>query len=134
MNTPHRLPPGAPLKERRPLDPVTRAALPLRAQPGYYPGYSTLAQQAFWDAATRSKILARVHHVPALRFFTSEEAKFISVVIDHVLPQDDRLAERRIPILPYIDERLYLRKTPGYRFESMPEDGEAYRLGLRAIQ
>ena len=29
-----------------------------RAQPGYYPGFTTLAQQAFWDEATRAMVLA----------------------------------------------------------------------------
>jgi gluconate 2-dehydrogenase gamma chain len=33
-----------------------------------------------------------------------------------------------------IDQRLYEKRTNGYRFENMPPDGEAHRLGLQAIQ
>ena len=35
-----------------------------------YPGFNTLSQQTFWDAATRKVILDRVHKVPPIRFFT----------------------------------------------------------------
>jgi hypothetical protein len=50
-----------------------------------------------------------------------------------VLPQDDRDLSRRIPIVPFIDERLYQKRIPGFRFASMPPDGTAYQLGLQAI-
>ena len=30
-------------------DPRTGEAIPPKAQPGYYPGFSTLAQKQFWD-------------------------------------------------------------------------------------
>ncbi len=33
----------------------------------------------------------------------------------------------------YIDERLFENRIDGYRYEDMPPDQEAYRLGLRAI-
>jgi hypothetical protein len=46
---------------RRPVDPKTGEPLAPLAQPGYYPGYSTLSQQKFWDAATREKVLKRVN-------------------------------------------------------------------------
>jgi hypothetical protein len=121
-------------RDRLPIDPRTMRPLEPRAQPGYYPGYSTLGQQKFWDAATREVVRKRVEEIPPLRFFGESEARFMQVICDHLLPQDDRDAAHRIPILPYIDERLYLRKTPGYRFETMPPDGDAYRLGMQAIQ
>lgn len=121
-------------RERLLLDEHTLQPLEPKAQPGYYPGFSTLAQQKFWDAATREVVRKRVEETPALRFFNDEDARRMQVICDHLLPQDDRDAAHRIPVLPYIDERLFLGKTPGYRFESMPPDGEAYRLGLRAIE
>lgn len=118
----------------RPVDPKTGARIGPLAQPGYYPGYSTLAQQKFWDAATRRVVLARVHEVPPLRWFTPQEARFWQVVCDRVLPQDDRDAEHRIPIVPAIDERLYLNKHDGYRYEDMPPDREAFRFGREGIE
>lgn len=127
----HPRPSGPP--DLRPLDAQTHQPRPAMEQPGYYPGYSTLEQQKFWDEATRQKILSRFYEVPPLRFFTEEEAKWMEIIAGHLLPQDDRHCSRRIPIVPWIDERLHQKRIPGYRFEKMPPDGDAYRLGCQAI-
>jgi hypothetical protein len=116
-----------------PISRQTGEALPAREQPGYYPGFSTLAQQRFWDEATRRKILARVNDIPPIRFFTPQENLLMEAIVELVQPQGDRTPERRIPIVPRIDERLHAGRTPGYRFAKMPPDGDAYRLGLQAI-
>jgi hypothetical protein len=78
-------------------------------------------------------VLERVEHVPPIRFFSPEEAQLMQAVCDRVLPQDDRDPHYRIPVVNYIDERLYSRRIDGYRFEDMPPDREAHRLGLQAI-
>ncbi len=104
-----------------------------RIQPGYYPGYSTLSQQKYWDATTRKMVLDRVEKIPEIRFFSPEETKLMEAVTDHILPQDDREPARRIPIVPEIDKRLHENRTAGYRFEDMPPDPQAYRLALEAI-
>jgi hypothetical protein len=127
-------PNGAGSADLRPVDPKTGKPFPQRKQPGYYPGFSTLGQQKFWDAATREKILHRVKMDPPIRFFTPEEHRLMEMLAAHILPQDDRDPARRIPIVPRIDERLHKGRTPGYRFASMPPDGEAYRLGFKAIE
>ncbi|GCE45960.1 gluconate 2-dehydrogenase subunit 3-like protein [Thermosporothrix hazakensis] len=119
--------------DRLPVDPHTGQPIPPRAQPGYYPGFHTLDQQAFWDEATRKVVLDRVEHVPPIRFFTPEEAELAKAIFDRLLPQDDRDEEHTIPIVNFVDERLYHKRIDGYRYESMPPDDEAYRLGLRAI-
>jgi hypothetical protein len=116
-----------------PIDPATGKPLPPRAQPGYYPGYNTLSQQDFWDEATRALVLERVEHVPPIRFFTPDEATLMQAVCDRLLPQDDRDVAHRIPIVPRIDERLYTGRIDGYRYENMPPDGEAFKLGLQGI-
>ena len=116
-----------------PINPATQRPLPPRAQPGYYPGFSTLSQQDFWDEATRTVVLNRIREVPPIRFFTPEEAVLMQAVLDRVLPQDDRDADHQIPLLPFIDQRLYYGRIDGYRYDSMPPDGVAHRLGLRAI-
>jgi hypothetical protein len=102
-------------------------------QPGYYPGYSTLGQKKFWDEATRKVVEHRVQQVPPIRFFTTEELPLMTAVCDRILPQDDRLPEYKIPIVHYIDQRLADNKIHGYRYEDMPPDREAHRLGLQAI-
>ncbi|HEX8918699.1 MAG TPA: gluconate 2-dehydrogenase subunit 3 family protein [Chloroflexota bacterium] len=118
---------------RLPVDPRTGQSIPAGPQPGYYPGFSTLDQQAFWDEATRAVVLDRVHNPPPIRFFAGEERALAQAVFDRVIPQDDRDADHRIPVLNYVDDRLYAGRIDGYRYEDMPPDGEAYRLGLRGI-
>ncbi len=58
----------------------------------------------------------------------------MQAVCDRLLPQDDRDDEHKVPVVNYIDDRLYNRRIDGYRFEGMPPDHEAHRLGLQAIE
>ena len=53
-----------------PRDPHSGRERPARKQPGYYPGYSTMSQSKFWDAATRNLIRDRMESPPPRRFFT----------------------------------------------------------------
>jgi Gluconate 2-dehydrogenase subunit 3 len=118
---------------KQPPEATEKGELFSRAQPGYYPGFSTLAQQDFWDEATRKTVQARLDPPPPQRFFSADEVPLLQAVIERVLPQDDRLPERRIPILAEIDHRLFENRINGFRYEDMPPDREAYRLGLKAI-
>lgn len=117
-----------------PVDPRTKRPLPPRAQPGYYPGFSTLGQKSFWDDATRTVVLRRVNEPPSLRFFSADEARLLRAVCDRIMPQDDRDEAHRIPLINGIDQRLFENRTDGYRYEKMPPDREAYRLGLQGIE
>jgi len=109
------------------------SGLVARAQPGYYPGFSTLRQSDNWDEATRDMVTKRVASPPPIRFFAPDEAALLQAIIDRLLPQDDRILERRIAILPVIDERLYKNALIGFRYQDMLPDREAYLAGLRAI-
>lgn len=103
------------------------------SQPGYYPGYSTMSQRAYWDATTRKVVEDRVNNTPEFRFFTPDQVRLLEAVCARVLPQEDRDAAQKIPIAPGIDERLFKNQGDGYRFEDMPPDREAYEIGLKAI-
>jgi len=116
-----------------PRNPSTGEPLPPTEQPGYYPGYSTLSQRAYWDQATRDLVVNRVECTPRIRHFTEEQARFWRTVLDHILPQTDRVPERRIPLVERLDERLFQNRGAGYRFANMPHDREAYRLAEIAI-
>jgi hypothetical protein len=120
-------------RELWPVDPEGNP-IPPRAQPGYYPGYSTLSQRNYWDDATRRTVMSRVEDIPPIRFFSPDEAELLAVVADRALPQDDRDDAHQIPIVPFIDERLAEDRIDGYRYEGMPPDGEAHKLGLRGIE
>jgi hypothetical protein len=117
------------------LLPRDRKGVPLepRRAPGYYPGFSTLSQRAFWDDATRQVVTHRVDSPPSNRFFSAEEWDFWTVVFAHLIPQTDRTPDRQIPIVAPLDHRLFINQTVGYRFENMPQDREAYRMGREAI-
>ncbi len=116
-----------------PRDVKTGEPLPPRRQPGYYPGFSTLSQSPFWDDATRKVVNDRVGSPPVRKFFSEEEWNFWEAVFGHLVPQTDRTPDRRIDLIAPLDHRLYINRTVGYRYEGMPQDREAYRLGMEAI-
>ena len=120
--------------ELAPRDPQTGKPREQMEQPGYYPGYKTLSQKKFWDATTRRVVEERVGNVPPIQFFSAEELPIISAVCHRIVPQDDRLPQFRIPVLNVIDERLAKNEISGYRFEDMPDDRDAYRFGIQAIE
>ena len=122
---------------------MTRKSLPLLAtggelkgleQPGYYAGYSTMAQKKHWEKATRDVVSDRLEKTLPIRFFSEDEADLLGAVIDRVIPQDDRAEEQTIPILPVLDERLHKNSLNGFRYEEMPPDQESYRLAIKAIE
>ncbi len=115
------------------IDPKSGNALEERKQPGYYPGFSTLSQQAYWDETTRRVVLERVSSSPPIQFFNADEARTMKAVMDRILPQEDRTPDRRIPLLPTLDHRLHIHRIEGYRYEDMPSDRDAYRLAARAF-
>lgn len=117
----------------RPIDPRTGEPMPPRAQPGYYPDFQSLGEEAYWDAATRRVVLQRVERIPPIRFFSTGEARLLEIVFECLLPQADRDEAHRIPLVPFVDERLFTGAGPGYRYEDMPGDCDAYRRGLRAL-
>ncbi len=121
-------------RDRWLVHPETGDPLPPKAQPGYYPGFSTLSQNKFWDEATRKIVMARLEKVPPVRFFSPEEAVLLKAVCDRVLPQDDRDEVHKIPVANFIDDRLDSNRLNGYRYENMPPDQEAHRLGLQGIE
>jgi hypothetical protein len=105
-----------------------------RAQPGYYPGWDVTTQWAFWDQATRDVVEKRLAPPEPLRFFNATEAALMTAVLDRVLPQDDRLPEKRIALLPVLDDRLHANRIEGYRYEDMPSDQQAYRWAAEAFE
>ena len=100
-----------------PYNPQTGEAMLPRQQPGYYPGFSTLSQSPFWEEATRTVVTKRVDSPPARGFFTEEQWTFWTAVFAHLMPQTDRTADRQIPLVAPLDERLKKNKTVGYRYE-----------------
>ncbi len=63
-------------------------------------------------------------------FFSSDEFILLEAVCDRLVPQQ---AAERIDMAGPIDKRLTEGAGDGWRYDDMPPDGEAYRLGLRGI-
>ncbi len=63
------------------------------------------------------------------RALSARQMAVLRVLLDHVLPQD----ERRIDLAARIDTGLAEGPGDGWRFAALPADKEAYRLGLNTL-
>ncbi len=100
-----------------------------------YPGYNVLDKWSSpdWDDQTREVVRRRLEEIPPVRFFNEHEALTLAAVAERIVPQPEREEDGKIPIVPWVDEKLYEDKRDGYRYEGMPPQREAWRLGLAGI-
>jgi len=96
-----------------------------------FPGYDVLAQARQWDDVTRGVVLARLAPHAGASFFAAAEEATARALMDRLLAQD---AEPRVPVFEMVDQRLASGVGDGYRFEDMPEDGEAWRASLARLE
>jgi hypothetical protein len=108
--------------------PALRAVTPQGR--GRYPGFDVLDQVDRWDDVTAGAVLARLSHPAALAFFTPEEVAVAAPLLDQLLAQD---GEPRVPVLEEVDRRLAVGETDGGHYDGMPQDGEAGRRTLAAL-
>jgi hypothetical protein len=103
--------------------------------PTRYPNYNVLDKWSSpdWDEQTREVVRERLEDIPPIRFFTNEEARTLAAVAEGIVPQPDRGEAEKVPIVPWIDQKLFEDKRDGYRYEEMPPQREAWRLGLKGI-
>jgi hypothetical protein len=97
---------------------------------GRYPDFDVLAQAGHWDERTRRLVLDRVENVPPFRFFDEDEQQTLKAFCDVVTDQD---RAPRIPVLAYVDEKLFNRVLDGWQYDDMPDDRETWRLVARAL-
>ncbi|CAN5328197.1 hypothetical protein BH09BAC4_BH09BAC4_18030 [soil metagenome] len=82
--------------------------------------------------ATRQALTERLAISPQPpQFFTASEFSLLQAICNRLIPQDERT--ERIDIAGRIDERLTLNKSDGWRYDVMPADGDAYKLGLTGV-
>jgi hypothetical protein len=84
-----------------------------------------------WDDQTREVVRRRLEDVPPIRFFTPEEARLLEAICERVVPGSEH--GDRVPIVPWIDEKLFHDRRDGYRYEEVPPLREAWRVGLAGI-
>jgi len=82
---------------------------------------------------TREALRERLERlaVVAPRFFDGAGFATLRAVCARLIPQPER--ERPIDIASGIDTRLADGGGDGWRYDALPSDGEAYRLGLRGL-
>lgn len=99
--------------------------------PDRFPGFDVLSQRRHWDAATAGVVLSRLGMPPDIRFFTEAEEATATALCDRLLDQHSKgTPDARVPVVNLIDARLAEAQTDGWRFEDMPEDGQAWRTTL----
>ena len=92
---------------------------------GRFPGFDVLSEAPHWDAVTANVVTARTGPLPDRQFFTETERACAAVLLDLLIGQaDDDLG---VPVLQMIDGRLAAGETDGWRYDDMPEDGQAWR-------
>jgi hypothetical protein len=98
-----------------------------------YARYDVLAKwrSPSFDDVTRRVLAQRLHQIPKRRFFTERQWAVLEAAAARIIPQPDR--DDPIPVTPFIDDRLARGIGDGYRFEDMPPEDQAWRIGLAAL-
>lgn len=97
---------------------------------GRFPGFDVLDQVDAWDDVTAGVVLRRLAPPGSLAFFTPTEVGVAGPLLDLLLAQD---ADPRVPVLELIDERLAVGETDGWHYDDLPEDAQAWRETLAAL-
>lgn len=98
-----------------------------------YPGYDVLTKWdgPSWNDKTREVISHRLAVKTEPRFFTDEEFATLTALASRIVPQPP--SRPAIPVAALLDRKLDCGIMDGYRIVGMPRDGDAWRLGLKAI-
>lgn len=98
-----------------------------------YPGYDVLDkwETPSWNEQTRKVVADRLTNIPSRQFFTETEWTVLIALCDRVIPQPERAEP--VPIAPFVDAALFVKRGLGMRFYDMPETGAAWRQGLAAL-
>lgn len=97
---------------------------------GRFDGYDVLSEVRRWDLATAGVVLARISPDKELRFFTKDEEPTARALFDLLLGQHD---DPKVPVTEMVDVRLKAGETDGWRYDDMPEDGDAWHMSLTAL-
>ena len=95
-----------------------------------FPGYDVLARARAWDATTTAVVLGRLQPPSPPKFFDAAEEAIVRPLLDRLLAQDD---DPRVPVFEDVDRRLAARQGDGYRYDDLPEDPEAWRISVAAL-
>ncbi len=102
-------------------------------RPDRYPGYDVLAKwdTPSWNAATRDAVARRLSVPREPRFFDQPRFRALVAVCDRIVPQAP--GRDPVPTAALVDSKMHERRHDGYRHAELPEQGEAWRRGLAAL-
>ena len=89
-----------------------------------------LSQAGHWDQVTADTVTARVGPPPVPKFFSGSEEACARALVNLLTGQDGQDGEPAVPVLEMVDARLTAGETDGWRYDDMPEDGQAWRETL----
>lgn len=106
-----------------------------------YPGYDTLDKRdtPSWNAKTREVIAVRLRTPREPRFFDQKEWAMVQAVAARLVPQPPRGQGSQdgngeeIPVAGLVDTKLHENHQDGWRPAKLPQQQEAWRRGLRAL-
>jgi hypothetical protein len=103
--------------------------------PTRYPHFNVLDKWATpdWDDQTREAIRQRLENVPSIRFLTPAEVTTLEAIVERILPQPDRSAGAKIPIVPWIDKKLFDDARDGYRQDVLPPQRQSWRSAIAGV-
>ena len=98
-----------------------------------YPGYDVLGKQntPSWDAITRDVIARRLAVPQQPRFFDAAEWQTLDALCDRIMPQP--AGRPKVPLPAYVDAKITEKHLDGYRYATLPSQGEAWKRGLAAL-
>jgi hypothetical protein len=98
---------------------------------GRFPGFDVLGQAPHWDAVTAEVIAARSGPFPGPLFFSDQERDCAAALLTQLTGQCEEDLE--VPVAAMVDARLAAGQTDGWRYEDLPEDGQAWRDTLGGL-
>ena len=98
-----------------------------------FPGYDVLDKRLgpSWNEQTRRVVTRRLAVGTTPRFFTAEEFQTVGAIAARIVPQP--ASRPPVPVAALVDEKLFRGVSDGYRQAGMPREGDAWRLGLKAL-
>jgi hypothetical protein len=101
-----------------------------------YPDYDVVAKwnSPSWNDQTRVVLAKRLSKVPTRRFFDELQYETLKAVCDRVMPQPERSVKDKVPIAPWIDDRLARNVTNGTRYPPLSPQQECWKRGMDAIE
>lgn len=98
-----------------------------------FPGYDVLSKWSgpSWNEQTQRVITRRLAADPEPKFFTAEEFRTVTAIAARIVPQPR--TRPPVPVAALVDHKLHQGRSDGYRMAGMPREGDAWRLGLKAL-